>query len=360
MKVVFSTAAYAALLAETQEKIKTETGGVFLGSFQNDTWYIIETIDPGPNSVFRIDYFEYDQPYTTHLINKRARLYKSRLTLIGLWHRHPGSFDVFSMTDDGTNAKYAAIGPNGAVSMLVNIDPVFRLSVFHVGLRSPGKPDYTLISYEVCDEHIPPELLEKKSILDLQNSIDYVGIRALGLDSYLLHVTRQLEKVPDSDENAQDSNIIYLNGSAGANPEESDEQAEKDKLIDLVIDHLDYLSARIKFNISAVWKDQELQICENRNGEKVPVFSFVYLPACKCAGLVFHDQRYFCKPDMFCSENIPIEPSGTMRRTMNRGGETSTVPSSPLASESMDIEQAYLSLRNGLNRFLQTLLDGKK
>ena len=32
MKVVFSDRAYAAVLAETTEKIKTETGGLFLGA----------------------------------------------------------------------------------------------------------------------------------------------------------------------------------------------------------------------------------------------------------------------------------------------------------------------------------------
>ena len=95
MKAVFSNRAFTAVLAETTEKIKTETGGLYLGVFENDTWYIVEAIDPGPNSVFEIAYFEYDQPYTQHLIRKIANLYDSELQLIGLWHRHPGSFDVF-------------------------------------------------------------------------------------------------------------------------------------------------------------------------------------------------------------------------------------------------------------------------
>ena len=54
MRVVFSDRAYSAILAETAEKIKTETGGLFLGAIQDDTFYIIETIDPGPNSIFEI------------------------------------------------------------------------------------------------------------------------------------------------------------------------------------------------------------------------------------------------------------------------------------------------------------------
>ena len=48
MKVVFSDRAFAAVMAETTEKIKTETGGLFLGSFEDGVWYVIEAIDPGP------------------------------------------------------------------------------------------------------------------------------------------------------------------------------------------------------------------------------------------------------------------------------------------------------------------------
>ena len=70
MKVIFSDRAYAGILAETTEKIKTETGGLFLGVVDHDQWYVIETIDPGPKSIFEVAYFEYDQAYKHHLINK--------------------------------------------------------------------------------------------------------------------------------------------------------------------------------------------------------------------------------------------------------------------------------------------------
>ena len=159
MRVVFSDRAYAAVLAETTEKIKTETGGLLLGKLQDDEWYVIEAIDPGPKSVFQVAYFEYDQQYTQHLINKIANLYDVPLSLIGLWHRHPGSLDQFSSTDDGTNSKYANMRPEGAISGLVNIDPVFRLTMYHV--LSPCK--YSTISYVVGDDLIPGELLKSQT-----------------------------------------------------------------------------------------------------------------------------------------------------------------------------------------------------
>lgn len=159
MKVIISERAYASILAETTEKIKTETGGLFLGVIDQDHWYIVEAIDPGPKSIFKVAYFEYDRAYTQHLINKIANLYDAKLSLIGLWHRHPGSFDQFSSTDDETNSKYASMRTEGAISALVNIDPTFRLTIYHVG--QPCK--YSIVDYEVGDCLIPEQYLQYKS-----------------------------------------------------------------------------------------------------------------------------------------------------------------------------------------------------
>lgn len=176
MKVVFSERAYTALLSETYEKITTETGGIFLGYYESDIWYIVEAIDPGPKSIFEVAYFEYDQKYVTHLINKIARLYKKDLSLLGLWHRHPGSFDIFSSTDDGTNISYAKLNKAGAISALVNIDPKFRLTVYHVSLPM-GRVKYTPISYEVGDHLFPSGVLELLSGKELESKINSLGCR---------------------------------------------------------------------------------------------------------------------------------------------------------------------------------------
>lgn len=159
MKVVFSDRAYASIMAETAEKIETETGGLFLGVCEGDVWYVIEAIDPGPKSIFEVTYFEYDQKYTQHLINKIANLYDTKLDLIGLWHRHPGSMDVFSATDGGTNSDYAKMRPEGAISALVNVDPDFRLTVYHVA--RPCR--YRKITYETGTEKIPEKYMRLKT-----------------------------------------------------------------------------------------------------------------------------------------------------------------------------------------------------
>jgi integrative and conjugative element protein (TIGR02256 family) len=155
-KIIFSDRAWIALLTETLEKITTETGGLFLGYRKGETWYIIETIDPGPKSIFQKSYFEYDLKYVNHLINKINKLYREPLDLIGLWHRHPGSFDSFSGTDDQTNTKYANLNKDGAISALVNIDPNFRLTIYSVTL--PLR--YDKVSYHVGDQYIPTSFMD--------------------------------------------------------------------------------------------------------------------------------------------------------------------------------------------------------
>lgn len=147
-KAIFSARAYAALLSEVLDEVRTETGGVLLGYWDDGVWQVVESVDPGPSSRFEVAYFEYDQDYVNHLINKVSRIYDKQLDLIGLWHRHPGSFDRFSATDDETNLKYASLSKCGAVSALVNIDPHFRLTVYQVAAH-PLR--YEKIPYEVLD-----------------------------------------------------------------------------------------------------------------------------------------------------------------------------------------------------------------
>jgi len=202
MRVVFSNRAYASILAETTEKIKTETGGLFLGKCIDDVWYVVEAIDPGPKSIFEVAYFEYDQKYTQHLINKIANLYNTKLELIGLWHRHPGSMDFFSSTDDGTNTKYASMNPKGAISGLVNIDPKFRLTMYQVD--QPCK--YSVIKYQVGDELIPDDLMELKSVQRFEEIMDDMlgrspknTIRSASLKAFMKKLHPYLEEHKQKD-----------------------------------------------------------------------------------------------------------------------------------------------------------------
>lgn len=190
MRVVFSERAYIAVLAETLNKIETETGGVFLGKCIDDVWYIVESIDPGPKSIFEVDYFEYDQKYVQHLINKKALLYNSKLELIGLWHRHPGTFDIFSKTDGGTNTQYAAMREEGAISMLVNLEPEFRFTIYHVAQPCVYKK---IVDYDVGDKLFPVKLLEYKDLNILKRKLN--GVQTDDSEDFCMEIKKNLNEV---------------------------------------------------------------------------------------------------------------------------------------------------------------------
>lgn len=231
MKVVFSDRAYAAVLAETAEKVKTETGGLFLGAWEDGCWYIVEAIDPGPRSVFEVAYFEYDREYTQHLINKVANLYHMKLELIGLWHRHPGSFDVFSTTDNGTNAKYAKMRKEGAISAIANLDPAFRLTMYHV-----ARPcSYKKIEYEVGDALIPEKYLKYKSPERfgrmMQESL-FPKKKGVGASSFQAILEKAVTQMEDR--------------SCTERIEETDlcEQDVREKLVEGLLDDITYLAEK--------------------------------------------------------------------------------------------------------------------
>jgi proteasome lid subunit RPN8/RPN11 len=154
-RVNFSSRAHAAIVAETHAQHPNETGGILLGHHSQGRWHVMEAIDPGPGAQFTPTTFEYDTAYVTHLARKLAGVYEQPLSLIGLWHRHPGSFDRFSAEDDVTNRRYAEQSPAGAISCLVNLDPHFRITAYHV----PADLAYRRLPISCGDLAIPRALL---------------------------------------------------------------------------------------------------------------------------------------------------------------------------------------------------------
>lgn len=157
--VIISDKAYNAMIRESFAKHPVETGGILLGYIlDNGLWVVMEMIPPGINGIFQTAYFEYDQDFVNYLGTSVANQYKEPLQVLGLWHRHPGSMDYFSSTDDGTNSEFASKNPYGVISGLVNIDPAFRLTMYHLdhndGVR-PRNIAYSTVDVEVGDDLIP-------------------------------------------------------------------------------------------------------------------------------------------------------------------------------------------------------------
>jgi len=159
--VVFSNRAYNAIIRESFYKDPVETGGILLGHIlDNGVWIVMEVLPPGINSIFQVAYFEYDDAFVNYLAQSVSNQYKIPLSLLGLWHRHPGGMDYFSSTDDGTNATFASLNERGAISGLVNIDPNFRFTLRHVINSFGTKPNYEIVEFEVGDDIIPNEYFE--------------------------------------------------------------------------------------------------------------------------------------------------------------------------------------------------------
>lgn len=152
--VIFSDKAYNAIIDETFRKDPIETGGILLGHvMDNGLWVVMEVIPPGIDSVHQYAYFEYDEKFVNYLAKSVATKYENQLDVLGLWHRHPGSMDTFSGTDDGTNRIFASLSSCGAISGLVNVDPNFRLTMRHVS----NPLHYEIVDVEVGDELIPDD-----------------------------------------------------------------------------------------------------------------------------------------------------------------------------------------------------------
>lgn len=139
-RVVLSDRAYVSMLAEALSRDPLETGGVLLGHFDADgTWYVVEATDPGLDTFHSTVHNEMDDKYYNHLYPVLSRLYKNELRLVGLWHRHPGSFDRFSTDDNNTNTAFAKAIGNGTLSFLMNFDPKERLTCYYLDAAGSGE-----------------------------------------------------------------------------------------------------------------------------------------------------------------------------------------------------------------------------
>lgn len=199
--VIISDKAYNAMIRESFAKHPVETGGILLGYIlDNGLWVVMEMIPPGINGVFETAYFEYDQDFVNYLGTSVANQYKEPLQVLGLWHRHPGSMDYFSSTDDGTNSEFASKNPYGVISGLVNIDPSFRLTMYHLDHNNGVRPRniaYSTVDVEVGDDLIPEKFF----------ALRYVDEERSNLNPSPTHTNTQVSqthRVPKSPRNEGD------------------------------------------------------------------------------------------------------------------------------------------------------------
>lgn len=161
--IIFSDKAYNAIIRESFSKHPLETGGKLLGYISADgkIWFVMEALSAGINATHQVAHFQYDKEFIDYLSTSIANQYQASLQDLGLWHRHPGSMDTFSSTDDITNVEHASRNPYGIISGLVNIDPKFRLTIYYLNHQSINANQRILYSKVtdilVGDAYIPKE-----------------------------------------------------------------------------------------------------------------------------------------------------------------------------------------------------------
>lgn len=147
--------AYASVITEVMTNGQNETGGVFLGYIINRAWYIVESVDPGVDTVNQVAFFRWDADYVNHQAERLSKIYQKPLTILGFWHRHPGSMDYFSDQDESTIRSNLRGLREGLLSMLVNIDPKLRMTFYYC-----YDNNIMPIRYDVGNKYFPVELLK--------------------------------------------------------------------------------------------------------------------------------------------------------------------------------------------------------
>lgn len=152
--VALSDRAYASILSEVLRNQENETGGVLLGNAWRKLWFVVDTVDPGINVSHSAFDFVMDVDYVNRISSRVSQYYKYPLTILGFWHRHPKNMDYFSPTDEITIQANLREASQGLLSMLVNVDPEFRMTFYYCYGDMMMK-----VPYDYGDQYFPEELL---------------------------------------------------------------------------------------------------------------------------------------------------------------------------------------------------------
>ena len=139
MEVIFSDRAYSSIYLETMQRMndKKETGGVLLGHIDDEKCYILENVLPGHLAKRTIGSFEYDVKFVDYVATHLANLYFIKLDVVGIWHTHFDSIDIFSEPDRSINRKFVEQYGHNIVSGIVLVDEEqINLTMYDVCLKN--------------------------------------------------------------------------------------------------------------------------------------------------------------------------------------------------------------------------------
>lgn len=122
-RVVLSPLAWALMASQSYRNDPNETGGALLGYREGTTVFGTVALPSGPGCEASSTILRYDAEFQNYIFGVLGDILGEKGTLLGLWHRHPGSFDRFSGLDAVAHRQFGAVLDGGeVVSLLVNLD----------------------------------------------------------------------------------------------------------------------------------------------------------------------------------------------------------------------------------------------
>lgn len=120
-RVVLSPLAWTLMISQSYLNDPNETGGALLGYRDGTTVHVTVALPSGPRSQASPVMLKYNEEFQNYVFGVITELMGQKAGLLGLWHRHPGSFDRFSGVDAVAHEQFGKV-LNGVTSLLVNLD----------------------------------------------------------------------------------------------------------------------------------------------------------------------------------------------------------------------------------------------
>jgi len=115
------------LIAESNRKYPSETGGILVGKFEHETVVVSMALGPGPKAIHRRNNFIRDGSYSQEKLEEYISRTKGEFDYLGEWHSHPINTgpsvrDLVSIKEIGLDQRYAIKQPILGIAIRESID----------------------------------------------------------------------------------------------------------------------------------------------------------------------------------------------------------------------------------------------
>lgn len=130
--VLFDENVIHKIITELKDNPNNETGGVLLGYRNDKVWNVVEMVEPGPNSIRKVDSFEFDTEYVNQVCNEYVQKVGMQIEFLGIWHKHIGRNPFFSKEDMEFNKHIIETNNIEIISGIITTYPVYRMNLYYV------------------------------------------------------------------------------------------------------------------------------------------------------------------------------------------------------------------------------------